>query len=304
MNHKTVLITGIQGFVGRHLAAVIHGKYPAAWIIGVDKVFDQGKENVIVMDLLDQKGTALLLEQVSPDYIFHLAGKIYTSSFKALYDSNVQSTENILEYLRIRGMPCRVVIPGSAAEYGAVRADDFPINEDHLTNPVSVYGVSKVWQTTLARYYGQLGVDVVIGRMFNLMGRGMPEGLSLGSFISQLKKIKAGDLPPRLVCGNLKPKRDFVDIEDACLGLIAIAETGTCGEIYNICSGKSVSIGDILNQMIQFLKMDVTIERDEKCYRLKDIKDIYGNNHKIYQETGWLSKVSLQDSSRKILEDV
>ena len=304
MNHKSVLITGIQGFVGRHLAAVIHGKYPAAWIIGVDKVFDQGKENVIVMDLLDQKGTALLLEQVSPDYIFHLAGKIYTSSFKALYDSNVQSTENILEYLRIRGMPCRVVIPGSAAEYGAVRADDFPINEDHLTNPVSVYGVSKVWQTTLARYYGQLGVDVVIGRMFNLMGRGMPEGLSLGSFVSQLKKIRAGDSPSKLVCGNLNPKRDFVDIEDACLGLIAIAEKGTCGEIYNICSGKSVSIRDILAQMIHFLKMNVSIESDEKFYKLKDIEDIYGNNNKIFQTTGWLSRVSLQDSSRKMLEDV
>lgn len=304
MNNKTILITGIHGFVGRHLVAVIQEKYPTAQIVGVDKSFCQGKENVAVMNLLDQKGTALLLEQVSPDYIFHLAGTIFAPSFKMLYENNVLPTEILLDSLRIQGMPCRVVVPGSASEYGAVHADDLPIDEDHPTNPVSPYGVSKVWQTTLARYYVQLGVDLVIGRMFNLMGRGMPTELSLGSFISQLKSIKAVDFPPRLVCGNLKPKRDFIDIEDACLGLIAVAERGACGEIYNICTGKSIAIGDALDQMIRLLKMAVTIESDEKRYKLKDIEDIYGSNRKILKDTGWLPRVTLRESFERVLEDV
>jgi len=301
MNHKTILITGIHGFIGRNLVAIIKEKYPSARITGVDKTFCKGKENVAVMNLLDQKGMTHLLEQVLPDYIFHLAGNIYTENFKLLYEGNVLTTKILLDFLRNRGMSCRVIIPGSAAEYGTVHADELPIDEDHLTNPVSPYGVTKVWQTTLARYYGQLGVDVVIGRMFNLMGRDMPVELSLGSFISQLKRIKAGDLPPKLVCGNLKSKRDFIDVEEACLGLIAVAERGACGEIYNICNGESISIGDILDQMIRLINIAVAIESNEKYYKLKDIEDIYGSNNKILKETGWLPRMTLRASCERMI---
>ena len=304
MNHKTILITGIHGFVGRNLETIIREKYPSARIIGIDIAFIKGNKHVVVMNLFDQNKISHLLEHELPDYIFHLAGSIYTPNFKLLYESNVLTTEILLDSLRNRGMSCRVIIPGSAAEYGAVHVDDLPLDEDHQTNPVSPYGVSKVWQTTIARYYGQLGVDVVVGRMFNLMGRGMPVGLSLGSFITQLKKIKAGDLPPRLVCGNLKSKRDFIDIHDACLGLIAIAERGACGEIYNICSGESISIGNLLDQMIRLINMNVPIESEEKLYKSIDIENIFGNNHKIFQETGWLPRITLLESCRRMLEDI
>jgi len=301
MNHKTILITGSNGFIGRHLATAIRDACPAARLVGVDAVPVPGAPDMIVLDLLDREKTACLVSQTAPDYIFHLAGRIYTSSFSDLYESNVRVTENILESVRREGLPCRVVIPGSAAEYGAVRPADLPVGEEQISRPVSPYGVSKVWQTALATYFTHAGVDVVIGRMFNLVGRGMPEGLSLGSFVKQLQGMISGQLAPTLRCGNLQPKRDFVDVEDACRGLMAIARGGARGEIYNICTGRSHTVGDVLNFLIGLLNLDVTIETDAERYKLRDIDDIYGSNRKIREATGWLPEVSLEESCRRML---
>lgn len=306
MNHKKILITGSQGFIGRHLSVLIQRRYPYAEVIGVDYVDAKGKVNIPItrVDLLDQDKIADTIRRIKPDYIFHLAGKIYTSSFGELYESNVRTTKNLMECLITAESSCRIIIPGSAAEYGDVRFAALPVGEDYPPHPVSPYGVSKVWQTTVAQYYARLGADLVIGRMFNLIGKGVPEGLSLGSFVNQLKQIKKRSSERILKCGNLKAKRDFVDVEDACLGLMAIAEKGKRDEVYNICRGESHSIDSLLQEMIRMLNMTVHIEIDKERFKRQDIDEIFGCNEKIFKDTGWRPKIEIKDSCRKMLADL
>ena len=301
MNNKTILITGICGFLGRHLEQNIKKKFPLSLIFGVDINNDSKNLNVFNIDLLNRNKLIKFLSIKKPDYIFHLAGILYSSDIEKLYTHNVLVTQNLLDCVNNMELSCKVIIPGSAAEYGNFNQNSLPIKEYYLPNPISPYGISKVWQSSLAIYYSNFKVDVVVGRVFNLMGEGMPSTLSLGSFASQLKKIRDGQLPPELVCGNLNTKRDFIDIEDACLGLIAIASNGKSGEIYNICSGKSSSIISLIKLMIKQTDVIVNIKSNEDNFKLNDILDIYGSNEKIFKDTGWKPLVNINEACKKML---
>ncbi|TRZ92014.1 MAG: NAD-dependent epimerase/dehydratase family protein [Methanosarcinales archaeon] len=302
MNNKTVLITGSNGFIGNRLTAILSDTFPKITIKGVGRVACSNGPETFVVNLLEPEPTFRIIEKIKPDYIFHLAGVIYTRDWQELYRGNVKTTFNIMEGVKKAGIPCRIVIPGSAAEYGRVPVADLPINENQIPNPIVPYGVAKVWQTTIARYYASLEVEVVIGRLFNIIGPGAPEGLSVGAFASQLGKIKRGELPPKILVGNLEPKRDFIDIVDVCRGLVAVAEKGRSGEVYNICSGNSIAMREILHMMIgcSGLKVDVSI--DSSRLKANDIDDIFGDNTKITMETGWYPTVSIGTSIKEMLQ--
>jgi GDP-4-dehydro-6-deoxy-D-mannose reductase len=296
MENKTIVITGSKGFIGRHLSEILSNTFPAIKIVGVDrKTFPENSENFAV-NLLEPDSTFQIIDKIRPNYIFHLAGEIYTKDWGELYRSNVETTINIMEAVKQTGTSCRVVIPGSAAEYGCISGIDLPISEKQIPNPVVPYGVAKVWQTTVAKYYVSLGVNVVIGRLFNIIGPGAPEGLSIGAFASQLGKIKRGEMPPNILVGNLKSKRDFIDIIDACLGLLALATKGKNGEIYNICSGRSFSMERVLQMMIDQAGLDVRTKVDLLRVKGEDIGDIFGDNEKIKSDTGWSQSIQLAES--------
>jgi GDP-4-dehydro-6-deoxy-D-mannose reductase len=208
----------------------------------------------------------------------------------------------VLDLVAQGGSQCRVIVPGSAAEYGRVSAPDLPLRETHLPNPVTAYGVAKVWQTTAVRHFASKGVDCVIGRIFNILGPGIPETLSIGAFATQLRRISAGELEPEILVGNLKPRRDFVDIKDVCSALLALAELGASGEIYNICSGASVSMEQILSALIQRSGVDVRVTIDERRIKRADIDDIYGSNEKIRHQTGWTPQAAIAQSIASIID--
>lgn len=298
----TALITGINGFIGSHLSRIINAEKPDLSIVGVDRLMTPEIPGIphLQVDLLDKEAISHAIQTIQPDYIFHLAGVIYSGDLQELYKGNVQSTVNLLESVKALTKPLRVIISGSAAEYGSIPSTDLPLTEQQIPNPVSPYGVSKVWQTTVARYYATQGVDVQIGRVFNVIGKGMPADLSIGSFASQLGKISFGDLPPRLSVGNLKPKRDFIDVEDVCRAFIVMAGNGRCGEISNICSGKSISVEDIVYLMIAMTKLDVEITIDPGKVKGTDINDIYGNNSKL-TSVGWHINVPIEKSIEQIM---
>ena len=302
MNNKTVLITGNKGFIGNRLTAILTETFPKVAIREVDRVERSNSQETYIINLLEPEPTFRIIEKIRPDYIFHLAGVIYTNDWQELYLGNVKTTFNILEGVKKAGIPCRIVIPGSAAEYGRVTVANLPINENQIPNPIVPYGVAKVWQTTIARYYASVGVDVVIGRMFNVIGPGAPEGLSVGAFTSQLRKIKRGELPPKISVGNLEPKRDFIDIVDACRGLVAVAERGRKGDVYNICSGNSISMREILHMMIGCSGLKISVDIDPSRLKTDDIDDIFGDNTKIAIETEWHPTVSIESSIKEMLQ--
>ncbi len=302
MNNKTILITGNSGFIGTHLTATLSAAFPKAAIKGADRVSSPNNSETYVVNLLEPEPTFRMIEKIRPDYIFHLAGTIYSRDWQKLYLGNVKTTLNIMEGVKKAGFPCRIVIPGSAAEYGRVSAAELPITESQIPNPIVPYGVAKVWQTTIAGYYNSYGVDVVIGRMFNIIGPGAPAGLSVGAFARQLGKIKRGELPPKISVGNLEPRRDFIDISDACRGLIAVAAKGQRGEVYNICSGHSVAMREILDKMIASSGTKVDVVVDSSRFKTNDIDDIFGDNAKIKMATGWHPAISIGQSIKNLMQ--
>jgi len=302
MFKRTALITGINGFLGSHLVKVLQYQLPDVRILGIDRSGNVDNLKTFKVDLLDKTAIKNVIKDTRPSYIFHLSGVIYSDNFTELYKGNVEATMNLLEVVNNYSRDSRVVVSGSAAEYGRVAIEDLPLSEKQLPNPISPYGVSKSWQSTAVRYYAAKGVDVVAGRIFNIVGKGVPVELSIGSFVAELKKIKSGKLPAHISAGNLLPKRDFIDVQDACNGLVSLAKKGRCGEIYNICSGRSISMERILRMMIKYMGLDVEIVIDPNKVKKSDIEDIFGSNQKIESETNWRQTLTIEESIKQVLE--
>ncbi len=299
MNDKTILITGSSGFIGRALFNAVKGLFPRSRAVGLDA--RPGVAGTVVIDLLQKDAVARAMEGIRPDFVFHMAGVIYSKDWEEHCKGNILATANLLDALTSEGLHPRIIVPGSAAEYGRVLQHELPVTEGRLPCPVTPYGVGKLWQTTLARYYAGRGMDIVIGRMFNVIGRGMPQGLSAGSFARQINDIRQKATPPVIHVGNLSAMRDFIDINDACRALVALTEKGVKGEAYNICSGRSCSIKELLDLMIRESELEVKVVQDSGRMKDNDIDEIYGSYEKLNGLTGWAPKVLLLESVKELL---
>jgi GDP-4-dehydro-6-deoxy-D-mannose reductase len=297
---RVVLVAGAGGYIGQRLLLSVRQAWPQARVVGIARRAPPGG---LALDLRDADATAQLLAELQPDVVFQLAGVIQSSDWEELYRTNVLTTLNVLQALS-SAPGCnraRVVVAGSAAEYGLVDAQALPVREDSLLNPVLPYGVSKAWQTTLARAWAARGLDVVVGRIFNVFGTLAPTTTSLGAFAQQIRQARDTGGSGPLMVGNLSPRRDFVDIHDIADALIALAERGRQGGVYNICSGRSVSVGDALQQMIQLSGTAVRVLTDPARVRPVDVPDIRGSLARIEADTGWLPRVAFETSLRAML---
>jgi GDP-4-dehydro-6-deoxy-D-mannose reductase len=207
----------------------------------------------------------------------------------------------LLDALAERSPRSRVVIAGSAAECGMVDPTRLPVLEDHPLRPVSPYGVSKACQRLAALSYAIRGLHVVVGRVFNIAGRGMPNNTALGAFAEQLREMAVGRREPVMRVGNLGTRRDFVDIDDIAAALCALATHGEPGELYNICSGRSVGIGELLTQLIARSGLTVRVETEPARLRAGDVPEVYGSARKLHSACGWTPRVALSDSLAAML---
>lgn len=179
---------------------------------------------------------------------------------------------------------------------------DLPVTEIHSAMPQSPYGMTKLWQTLIAGYDAVSTISVSTGRIFNVIGCGTSQQLSTGNLFSQLHRIMQGKQAPQISVGNLHLKRDFLDIEDVCSGLVAIALKGHGGGVYNICSGRSVSLNNILELSLSATKLkNLEIIVDTNAMQNTYIEDIYGCNAKIKRDTDWNPFVSLDESIKRVL---
>jgi GDP-4-dehydro-6-deoxy-D-mannose reductase len=180
---------------------------------------------------------------------------------------------------------------GSAAEYGIVR--NMPIKEDCCNNPVNYYGLSKLFQAHTARYYyNNYGINSNVLRTFNIIGKGISKNLSIGNFVDKIEKASDGD---SITVGNLIPKRDFLHIEDVVEAYWEVLKDGKNGEIYNICSGKSIPMQDIFSALVRMSNKKLSSVVDEKLVKKDEIMDIYGDNTKIKADTNWSPKIDVID---------
>jgi len=173
-----------------------------------------------------------------------------------------------------------------------------PVKESHALNPVNFYGLSKKYQTELALSYFRKSIDVIVARIFNITGYGSPRSLSCGEFSYQLSLIERNKARPFMEVRDLTSKRDYVDIKDVCSALVALAENGKRGEVYNVCSSEAYSTRHILNFLIRISGLKgVKVKTSSRVS--SEIRSIRGSNDKIRRHTGWKPLVSIEESLKE-----
>lgn len=290
------LVTGANGFIGR-------------WLVG--ELTARGAEVAAAdrgdCELTDGPGVGDLVRRAAPDVVFHLAAQ---SSVKQSFDeilptymTNVVGTVAVLEAVRRHAARVRVVVTSTAEVYGAVASDEAPIPESAPVRPLSPYGASKAAQEIAALQFARCyGSDVVVTRGFTTTGPGQSPTYALASFARQLARVRLGGVEPVLKVGNLAPVRDVIDVRDAVAALILVAERGSGGEIYNMCRGSGVSIGDALALLVEVSGVRVDVREDPERFRPADVPVLVGSNRKLRGATGWEPRIPLSTTLRELFE--
>lgn len=262
---KRILITGITGFVGSHLAEYCLNM-PDVEVYGtvishhigdeLDRV-KEIKDRIILLecDLKNRVAVERVLSQVRPDKIFHLAAQSFVpTSWQSPEDTlmnNIISELNIFETLRDLKLNPIIQIAGSSEEYGLIYENELPIKEDNPLRPLSPYAVSKVAQDNLAcQYFHSYGLKTVITRAFNHEGPRRGEQFVTSDFAKQIVKIEKGKQEPIIFVGNLEAKRDYSDVRDIVSAYWLATEKCNYGEPYNIASGKNWTIKSVLDILL------------------------------------------------------
>jgi len=292
-NKKEIVITGVNGFVGEHLAR--HLKDNGYAVHGVGR---EDTTNSLVAPLLDSYEKADLMDRPSTHAlhlsgavaIIHLAGLASVAeSFKhpELYETgNALITDNLLSAAKEQGFTGRVVVISTGALYDPTRP--MPINEDSAVVENSPYAVGKLRAEAVAKTYKENGVDVVVVRPFNHIGPHQGPGFLLPDLYQQLKDAKEQGSSVIKV-GNLTTRRDYTDVRDvvAAYTLLATAET-LQHDTYNVATGEShtgLEILDILKQCLNVTDIETIVDPDK--IRPTDIKDIVGDASRLKNELGW-----------------
>lgn len=254
---KTVLVTGATGALGQAVVACLHetDKYH---VITTNRHYDD--DNNFQLDVRKTQQFTTILNHTKPDLLLHLAAT-FTNDFDEAYAINVEATRHLLNTVQKMGLNIRIVLIGSAAEYGVVQPEENPIREDHILNPVSIYGLSKAWQTQLARLYASQGVDVVVARIFNLDGIGLGERLFVGRLQKQINEVLAGKKSV-IELGSLSATRDYLTTDEAAKQILAIAEYADSGQVYHVASGIPVTMREVLNRYLIINRLNASIVQE------------------------------------------
>jgi len=248
-------------------------------------------------DLTDHKAVSKVLHEIRPTRVFHLSGT-FANDFDIDYAGNVTTTRNLLDAVRrLETNKCRVLIVGSAAEYGRVDEGEESVPESYALRPMGIYGLTKVFQTSLAQFYVRVhGLDVVIVRPFNLIGPGISNRLFVGKLHEQILAVRRGE-SPGVELGDLSGARDFVDVTDALAGYIIALERGSSGEVYNVGTGKLTSIEYLVRLFLARYGMDRHAIRTHTARRQpSDASPPFCADTAKLRQLGWSPKMDIPTS--------
>ena len=220
---------------------------------------------------------------------------------RAIYKTNILGITNFYEAVISSKLSPRILFVGSAEEYGKVKKDVLPLREQHPLNPVNPYGFSKMIQEQLSCYYRRMhGLNISITRTFHFTGPLQPPSFVISDFAYQIARIESGKQEGVIRVGNLDAKRDFTDIRDVVRAYHRILNNTKEADIFNVCSGYSVSIRTILQKLLAKTDVKVLIQKDPQKLRKLDVPDFKGDNSKLIAKTGWEREVPMD----KMLTDV
>lgn len=309
---KKAFITGISGFAGSFLADLlltegleVHGTHISSDTKNIEQIHD--RVHLHRVDLLEKEKVQKCISEVQPDMVYHLAALTSPaesfSNPETVFINNVTAQVHLLEALRLSANTPRIMIISSAEVYGIVNSSDLPISETVELRPGSPYAVSKIAQDYLGlQYFLSYGMDIIRVRPFNHIGPRQSASFVVSSFAKQIAEAEKSKNGKEILVGNLDAKRDFTDVRDMVRAYSILAQKGKSGEVYNIGSGLSYKISDILGKLVSLSYEKIETKIDPSRMRPSDVPDIRSDNTKIKNETNWEPSIPLDQTLKDTLD--
>jgi len=279
-----ILVTGSNGFVGKHLVSLLRDRGDAVFEYDIKDGYD----------ILDYECLRTVLDEIRPDEIYHLAAQAYVpesfSNPNRTVDMNIKGTINLLEAVKNLGIKPKILLACSSEEYGFVKPEECPIKETNELRPQSPYGVTKLACDLLGKWYtDQYGLHIVRTRAFNHTGPGRGEMYVTSSFAKQIAQIeKVGG---KLEHGNLDAVRDFTDVRDMVNAYTLAIKLDP--DVYNIGSGEGISIQSMLDILISYTN-NIKCKLDKSRIRKTEVPRLICDCGKFKSLTGWETKIPLK----------
>jgi len=300
-----ILVTGAAGFAGGHLLDLLSrdgadlvawhrpGHAPPAPMKGVTWQ---------AVDIVEAAAVIRAIAEARPSAVYHCAGAAHVGKAwektTPTFEINVRGTHHLVEGLRRAGLYARVVIPSSAMVYAST---DDALTEDHPLGPHNPYALSKLAQEMTALKARADGVHVTIARAFNHVGPRQDPFFAASGFARRIADIEAGKWAPEIAVGNLDARRDIHDVRDTVRAYRLILENGTDGRAYNVCSGRAIAIGTLLDKLLSRARVPITIRVDPARYRPNDVPLLVGDPTRLTTELGWLPEISFDQTIDDLL---
>jgi GDP-4-dehydro-6-deoxy-D-mannose reductase len=306
-------ITGAAGFAGSHLVDYLLGC--TDWELDAFLWEKESRENlaadarvhVFTGDICREDSIHQAIAQTRPDYVFHLAAMAsvpdaWNNPAQTIV-TNMTGQINLLQAIIREGQSPRILIIGSADEYGLVLPEDLPVRETTPMRPNNPYAVSKIAQDMLGyQYFLSHNLPIVRVRPFNHIGPRQRESFAVAAFAKQIAEAEAGLQPARLNVGNLEAQRDFSDVRDIVRGYYLAITLGEPGEVYNMAAERAHSIQEILDQLLSLSFLRFEVEPDPARFRPSDMPVLVGDSGKFRARTGWHVEISLPQSLQDTLD--
>ena len=310
------LVTGIAGFVGRHLARSLAAR-PGEELFGADHLPPEtvrGDEALALhlrdyrtLDVADAAQVLAWVRGSRPDRLVHLAAQ--SSGADSLiepamtYRVNALGALNVLDAVRTQAPGAVVLLIGSADIYGS-GAPGRRLAEDAPLLPANPYALSKAAQDSLGDLYARTyGLNVVRTRTFSHTGPGQRPRFALAGFADQLARIDAGALPPEIRVGNLDGVRDYGDVRDVVKAYALLLERGAAGEAYNVCSGAGLTLRALLDRLCAIAGVRPKVVQDPARLRARDADCLVGNPAKLHARTGWSPEIPIERTLEDLYRD-
>lgn len=301
------LVIGAAGFVGGHL---IHHLCDKGWTVSATKLpleKPSAKAQWHDLDILSSEALAAFFEKQQADCIFHLAAQssvaLSWKNPKLTVDINIQGAVNMLEVLKELNHKPRMLLVGSGEEYGYVKPQELPINEETLLRPGNVYAATKATQGMLGALYAKaFSLDVMMARAFNHVGPGQASTFVVSDFCKQVAEIEAEKREAVIHVGNLEAKRDFSDVRDVVRAYSLLIEKGIKGETYNIGSGTAIRIQSLLDAILAQSTKIIEVKKDPARLRPSDVPVIEADIAKLQGATGWRPEISMEQTIAETLQ--
>ena len=309
-----VLITGITGFVGSHLAEYLLSTVSDVELFGLRRWRSGGEGpaggdvvRLVEGDLLDPSSLQRALQASRPDVIFHLAA---SSSVAASWDTpaqimqvNAMGTLSLLEVARQLDVDASIVLACSAEPYGLVRAEELPITEEQPFRPLSPYAVSKAAVDLLGfQYYQTFRLRTIRLRPFNHVGPRQSDRFVISSLARQIAEIEAERRSPQLYVGNLDARRDFLDVRDVARAYWLAGTKGAAGEAYNVASGRTRSVREVLDHLLSLTDAALDVVMDPARLRPSEVPVLQGDGARFRETTGWEPLIPFEQTLFDTLE--